>query len=76
MKGNGENICKMLKAWLRNCRSILAFMKKEIKDTKNNKGPSHTLKGRPSYFHKKVHDTNNLKCDSLSLTHISCIKLW
>ena len=28
-----ENIYKMLKAWLRNYRSILAFMKKEIQDT-------------------------------------------
>ena len=24
--------------WLRNCRSILAFMKKEIKDTKRETG--------------------------------------
>ena len=31
---NGENIYKMLNAWLGNCRSILAFMKKEIKYTK------------------------------------------
>ena len=31
-KENGENICKMPNASLRNCRSILAFMKKEIKD--------------------------------------------
>ena len=57
-KENGENIYKILNAWIRNCRSILAFMKKEIKDTKrytiwvvfnsifmDNKGPSHTLKG-------------------------------
>ena len=34
MKGNGENIYKMMNAWLRNCRSILAFIKKEIKNTK------------------------------------------
>ena len=33
-KENGENIYKMLKAWLRNCRSILVLMKKEMKDTK------------------------------------------
>ena len=33
-KVKGENIYKMLNAWLRNCRSILSFMKKEIKDTK------------------------------------------
>ena len=34
----GENIYKMLNAWLRNCRYILAFMKKEIKDTKGEAG--------------------------------------
>ena len=33
-KENEENMYKMLNAWLRNYRSILAFMKKEIKDTK------------------------------------------
>ena len=33
-KENGENIYKMLNAWFINCRSIIAFMKKEIKDTK------------------------------------------
>ena len=32
-KENGENIYKMLNVWLRNCRCILAFMKKEINDT-------------------------------------------
>ena len=37
-KGNRENIYKMLNTWLRNCRSILAFMKKEIKDTKRETG--------------------------------------
>ena len=37
-KKYGENIYKMLNAWLRNCRSILAFMKKEIKDTKRETG--------------------------------------
>ena len=31
-KENGENIYKMLNAWLRNCRSILVFMKMGIKD--------------------------------------------
>ena len=35
---NEENIYKMLNAWLRNCRSILTFMKKEIKDTKREAG--------------------------------------
>ena len=38
MKENGENKYKMLNAWLRNCRSILAFMKKEINDTKRETG--------------------------------------
>ena len=33
-KENGENIYKMLNVWLRNCRSIFAFMKMGIKDTK------------------------------------------
>ena len=33
-KENGENIYKMSNAWLRNSRSILAFMKKKIKDRK------------------------------------------
>ena len=37
-KENGEKIYKMVNAWLRNCRSILAFMKKEIKDTKRETG--------------------------------------
>ena len=35
---NGENIYKMMNAWLRNCRSILAYMTKEIKDTKRETG--------------------------------------
>ena len=97
-KENGKNIYKMLNAWLRNFRSILVFMKKEIKDTKrerpegkyfeisgavfksismNNKGPSHTSRGRTFFFFafaKKWPD--NLKFDSLSLTRISCNKLW
>ena len=68
---NGKKIYKLLNTWLRSSRSILAFMKKEIKDTKgerpkgkclesnwevfnstfmNNKGPSHTLKGRTFFF--------------------------
>ena len=33
-KENGENIYKMLNTWPRNCRSVLAFIKKEIKYTK------------------------------------------
>ena len=33
-KEDEENIYKTLNAWLRNCRNILAFMKKEINDTK------------------------------------------
>ena len=36
-KENGKNIYKMLNAWLRNFRSILVFMKKEIKDTKRER---------------------------------------
>ena len=35
---NGENIYKMPNAWLRNCRSILAFKKKKIRDTKREIG--------------------------------------
>ena len=63
IKENGENIYKTLNTWLRSCRSILAFMKKEIKDTQretgrkmlnsifmNNKEPSHILKGRTVFF--------------------------
>ena len=66
MKENGENIYKMLIAWLRNCRSILAFRgNKEYKKRyrKENawraveqfviaflQGPSHTLKGRIFFF--------------------------
>ena len=37
-KENGENIHKILRAWLRNCRSILEFMEKEIRDTKRETG--------------------------------------
>ena len=33
MKENGENIYKMMNFWLNNCRSIFAFLRKEIKDT-------------------------------------------
>ena len=36
-KETGENIYKTLNAWLNNPRSILAFMKKEIKDTKRKR---------------------------------------
>ena len=36
-KENGENIYKILNAWLSNCRSILAFMKREIKYTKRER---------------------------------------
>ena len=34
---NGENIYKIMNVWLRNCRSILAYMTKEIKDTKRDR---------------------------------------
>ena len=37
-KENGGNIYKMLNAWLKNYKSVLAFMKKEIKDTKRETG--------------------------------------
>ena len=37
-KENGESIYKMLNAWPRNCRKILAFIKKEITDTKGETG--------------------------------------
>ena len=30
-KENGENIYKMMHTWLRNCKGIIAFVKKEIK---------------------------------------------
>ena len=33
-KENGENIYKMMNAWLGDCRSIFAFVKKEIKNAK------------------------------------------
>ena len=36
-KQNGEDIYKMLNVWLRNCRSIPAFMKKEIEYTKRER---------------------------------------
>ena len=38
MKENGENIYMMLYTWLRNCRGILAFMEKKVKDTKREAG--------------------------------------
>ena len=36
-KENREKIYKILIAWLTNSRSILAFMKKEMKDTKRER---------------------------------------
>ena len=36
-KEKRENLSKMMNAWLRNCRSILAFMKKEMKDTERER---------------------------------------
>ena len=35
-KNMGENIYKMLNAWPSNCRSILSFLKKQIKDIKRD----------------------------------------
>ena len=48
MKENGENIYKKLNAWLKNCRSFLAFIKKEIKYSifMNIKKTNHTLECR------------------------------
>ena len=37
-KENGGNIYKMMNVWLSNCRSIFAFIKTEIKDTKRETG--------------------------------------
>ena len=36
-KENGEYIYQMLNTWLRNCRSILAFMKNEMKYTQRDR---------------------------------------
>ena len=36
---------KMLNAWLRNCRSILAFTKKEIKDIKRERETGRKMPG-------------------------------
>ena len=49
-KGNGENLCKMLNAWPRNCRSILAFMKKGIKDTKRERPEGNCLESSWAVF--------------------------
>ena len=37
-KENEGNIYKMMNAWLRNCRNILASMKKRTKDTSSERG--------------------------------------
>ena len=37
-KENGENTYKMLNAWLRNSKSIFAFMKKKIRNIKRETG--------------------------------------
>ena len=49
-KENGEIIYKMLNAWLRNSRSILAFMKKEIKDTKRERPEGKCLESSWAVF--------------------------
>ena len=49
-KENGENIYKFLNAWLRNCRSIFAFMKKEIKDTKGDRPEGKYLESSWAVF--------------------------
>ena len=43
---------KMLNAWLRNCRNILAFMKKEIKDIKTEKPQGKCLESSWAVFNK------------------------
>ena len=65
----------MVNAWLSNCRSILAFMKKIIKDTKREREreKEEMAWGTVEQFLQlKVY----LKYDSLSLTCIFCNKLW
>ena len=55
-KTNGENIYKTVNAWLRNFRSILAFLKKEIKDTKRQTGRK-MLGEQLSSFHSSKFNT-------------------
>ena len=65
----------MVNAWLSNCRSILAFMKKIIKDAKREREreKEEMAWGTVEQFLQlKVY----LKYDSLSLTCIFCNKLW
>ena len=38
MKGNGENICRMMNTCLRNCKCIIVFRKNKINDTKRGTG--------------------------------------
>ena len=49
-KQNGEDIYKMLNVWLRNCRSIPAFMKKEIEYTKRERPEGKCLKTKLALF--------------------------
>ena len=49
-KENGEKIYKALNAWLRNSKSILAFMKKEIKDTKGERAAGKCLESSWTVF--------------------------
>ena len=51
LKENGENVYKMLNTRLRNCKIILAFMKKEIKDNSVEKVLLEILQNsRPATF--------------------------
>ena len=52
MKENGENINNMLNAWLRNSKSILAFMKKEIKDAKRRRLEGKCLESSWAVFNR------------------------
>ena len=45
-----QNINRMVSTWLRHCRSILAFMKKEIKDTKREIGRKMLGKQLSSFY--------------------------
>ena len=84
---NWENILNIMNAWLRNCRGILASMKKEIKDTKRlgEKCLDNSWAGFNCEFINNTLSIHTYKgrtfflvtfaktfgCDSLSLTHTS-----
>ena len=67
-KENGENEYKMVNDWLRNCRSFLALMEKEVKDAKRDQRQVEQFSQlKVYYFHKKLHCTDYLKCDTYLL---------